>query len=94
MVSLNPEQQAQVQQVKQKQDRNRNPHQAANSDKTGTKFHPNNQVKADHPKKPSPFAQILKPYNYEGGEITRWFVDAWDQFDSFEAACTFMDEQI
>ena len=67
---------------------------SGNSDKTGTKFHPNNQVKADHPKKPSPFGAVLKEHRYEGGEITRWFVEAWDQFDSFEEACTFMHEQI
>ena len=65
------------------------------SEKTGTKFHPNNQVKADRPKKPSPFANVLKQgqYRYEGGEITRWFVDAWDHFESFEEACIFMAEQ-
>lgn len=51
-------------------------------------------MKADHPKKTSPFGAVLKSYQYEGGEITRWFVEAWDQFDSFEDACTFMHEQI
>jgi len=60
--------------------------------KTGTRFHENNQVKADHPKKPSPFGKILKEYRYEGGEITRWFVDSWDHFATFNAACAFMDE--
>ena len=80
MVSLNPEQRDSNQPAAAKQSK------AAgnNSDKTGTKFHPNNQVKADHPKKPSPFGALLKQYRYEGGEITRWFVDAWDHFDSFE----------
>ena len=37
---------------------------------------------------------MLKEYRYAGGEITRWFVEAWDQFESFDAACTFMEEQI
>ena len=91
MVSLNPE--------RPSRDSKNQPQAASkaagnNSDKTGTKFHPNNQVKADHPKKPSPFNALLKQYRYEGGEITRWFVDAWDQFDSFEQACEFMVEKV
>ena len=51
-------------------------------------------MKADHPKRPSPFAQILKTYKFEGGEITKWFIDAWDHFGSFEEATAFMVEQI
>jgi hypothetical protein len=84
MVSLNPEE-------KKKDTRKPDP---SNPNATGTKFHPNNQVKADHPKKPSLFAPLLKEYRYEGGEITRWFVEAWDQFNTFAEAMKFMDEQI
>jgi hypothetical protein len=62
--------------------------------KTGTRFHENNQVKADQPKKQSPFHQILKEYRYNDGEITKWFVDSWDHFTTFAAACRFMGEQI
>lgn len=93
MVSLNPEQQPQNQSASQnkgKSSRRKNNSSTA----TGTKFHPNNQVKADYPKKPSPFTAMLKDYKYEGGEVTRWFVDAWDNFDTFEQACEFMYEQI
>lgn len=61
---------------------------------TGTKFHPNNQVKADHKKKASPFVLVLKDYTYKGGEITKWFVDYWDHFSSFEEAVNFMAVEI
>ena len=37
---------------------------------------------------------MLKEYRYNGGEITRWFVEAWDHFDSFQKAVAFMTEQI
>ena len=77
MVSLNPEQQreepqAAKEEIKYGASKNRS------ATATGTKFHPNNQVKADLPKKPSPYSQILKAYSYKGGEITKWFVDYWD----------------
>ena len=80
MVELNPE--------------TREPIVHQEGEKTGTKFHPNNQVKADHPRRPSPFGQYIKEYKYEGGEITRWFVEAWDQFANYQEACAFMKEQI
>ena len=68
--------------------------QNTNPNATGTRYHPNNQVKADHPKKPSPFSALFKDYRYDGGEITRWFVDAWDQFNTIEEAVDFMVEQV
>ena len=70
---------------------NQNPEEGV---KTGTRYHPNNQVKADHPKKPSPFGAILKEYRYEGGEITKWFVDTWDHFKTMADAISFMAEQM
>ena len=88
MVSLNPENNSHPMQIGGKKPDKNNPNA------TGTRYHPNNQVKADHPKKPSPFYPFMKEYRYEGGEITRWFVEAWDQFNSMEEAVNFMDEQV
>ena len=51
-------------------------------------------MKAEGPKKPSPYSQTLKTYNYKGGEITKWFVDYWDHFGSFDEAVQFMVEQM
>ena len=99
MVSLNPEvdappTQEEAQMVTGSTKTKLRPADPTNPNATGTKFHPNNQVKADYPKKHSPFSQMLKEYRYQGGEITRWFVEAWDCFSTFKEAIDFMNEQI